>query len=619
MTRMQFEAEVARLTEAEQRNPKVYRRAVAGLVAFGYLALLGIVGGALALVLALGLLVVRSPSTGTVKLAALVGLPALVLAVQAVRSTFVRFGRPPGLTVTPREAPRLFEVVESIRQELRAPPIHAIVLTPEMNAAMMQRPRLGYFGWYENILILGYPLLRTFEPDEVASVIAHELGHATGAHGRFAAWIYRVRATWVTLADTVHGHRGLDFVARFLSRYMPGFLARTFVLARAQEYEADAASVRVVGQATAARALLRLNAADPAAGYFEAVWRSANALVMPPKGVISGFAERLAEPARPERQARSLNAAWYRDTDATDTHPALRERLRAMGLPVEERPSPPPPIVESAAERWLGAFARDVARKLDTDWQATALESWPALRREAQAMVEKRRQLEGRTNPSPDERFELARIVNTLDGPEAAAPLFLALAAEGHHGGRWHAGLHLLAQGDEAGLALLVPLCDAAPEAIEPVSEAVATFLFGAARPAEARAWVHRGLNASDEEAAAVAERSAVPEPARLRPHGRPENEMRELARALEAAGIERADFARVECRHRPDLPFYLAVVEPVVTFWSTDDRDTQRNEAVNRLADAVRFPGQTMVVIRRKHARLAARAEALEGCRILG
>jgi len=32
--------------------------------------------------------------------------------------------------------------------------------------------------------------------DQFLAVIAHELGHLSGHHSRFNAWIYRVRITW---------------------------------------------------------------------------------------------------------------------------------------------------------------------------------------------------------------------------------------------------------------------------------------------------------------------------------------------------------------------------------------------------------------------------------------
>ena len=84
---------------------------------------------------------------------------------------------------------------------------------------------------------------------EFRAVLAHELGHLSRHHARFGNWIYRIRQTWDRLLAILanEGSLATKPFAKFLGWYAPYFNAYSFVLARANEYEADAASMRIAG------------------------------------------------------------------------------------------------------------------------------------------------------------------------------------------------------------------------------------------------------------------------------------------------------------------------------------------------------------------------------------
>ena len=54
---------------------------------------------------------------------------------------------------------------------------------------------LGFLGWNKNYH-RGFAAPFGMPEAEMRSVIAHELGHLSGNHSRFAGWIYRVRLSW---------------------------------------------------------------------------------------------------------------------------------------------------------------------------------------------------------------------------------------------------------------------------------------------------------------------------------------------------------------------------------------------------------------------------------------
>ncbi len=114
--------------------------------------------------------------------------------------------------------------------------------TAEFNASIRQLPRFGLFGGAVNHLSIGLPLLMALDRRRLLSVLAHEYGHLRGNHGQAERLDLPHRGC--------HGHAGRQLPARdegvmafasqaFFRWYFPRFAAKTFALARQDEYEAD--------------------------------------------------------------------------------------------------------------------------------------------------------------------------------------------------------------------------------------------------------------------------------------------------------------------------------------------------------------------------------------------
>src|SRR5262249_15523118 len=147
------------------------------------------------------------------------------------------------------DAEPLFELARTFSRKLKAPKPHTILLTGDFNAGVVQVPRFGLFGWPKNYLLVGMPLMQALSPEQFRGVIAHEFGHLSGKHGHFGSSIYRIRQTWDQLMNTLESrkHWGTAVFSKFLQWYVPYFNAYTFVLVRAQEYEADRSAAAIVG------------------------------------------------------------------------------------------------------------------------------------------------------------------------------------------------------------------------------------------------------------------------------------------------------------------------------------------------------------------------------------
>jgi Zn-dependent protease with chaperone function len=186
----EFQGLVERLSEEAALHPNAYRRRVifAGLLGYAFIGivlvmLLAIVGASIA-----ALSVAGSGAALQLKIAFVAGLVAFVLFRAMIVGKYV----PEGTLVTPAEAPELFGMISHVQRKVGGRRIDEVYITDEMNASIAQPSRFGIFG-VRNILSLGLPLMHSLSRAELMAVIAHELGHSVGAHGQWAAWVYRVR------------------------------------------------------------------------------------------------------------------------------------------------------------------------------------------------------------------------------------------------------------------------------------------------------------------------------------------------------------------------------------------------------------------------------------------
>jgi Zn-dependent protease with chaperone function len=246
MDRRQFNYLIRQLENDAHLDEHGYRRRVLGLSLLGYLYVFGSI--TLAAMIAVGTTWYVSAHPRHAALLWFVVVPMIVLLFFIVRALWVRFDPPQGRRVTRAQAPGLFELIDRVRAQLKGPAIHEVLIDADFNASIVQNPRLGILGWYRNYLVLGLPYLMVLQPGHVAAVIAHEYGHLSGAHGKFAAWIYRQRAIWGQLIHRLQRQRHwtTGWFGAFFEWYAPYFHAYSFVLARANEYQPDRASADVV-------------------------------------------------------------------------------------------------------------------------------------------------------------------------------------------------------------------------------------------------------------------------------------------------------------------------------------------------------------------------------------
>jgi hypothetical protein len=201
--------------------------------------------------------------------------------------------------------------------------------------------------------------------------VAHEYGHLAGAHGHFSAFIYRLRLTWGTVqafTDQVQGWLG-RLVAPLVRWYAPYFNAYTFVLARADEYQADAASAELVGRAHAASALKRVNLVGPAhAAFLQATLATVDREPAPPPDLLQRWSRVALQPPAEADGQRWLRTPWT--ARPLRRHPPDPAGAPAGPGPARGQPGAPPPALAgpSAAQAWLGPLLPTLRGELESAW-----------------------------------------------------------------------------------------------------------------------------------------------------------------------------------------------------------------------------------------------------------
>lgn len=224
-------------------------------------------------------------------------------------------GRLEGPELTREEQPALWALVDHLAAEMEVEGPRRIVVAPEVNAAVTE------VGGHRE-MVVGLPLLATLTRRELASVLAHELGHYAQGHTRTTALTYR----WGLLAQGV-----VERVPQRVLRWLfTGYYRLYWLVAlsarRQHELDADDWSARLTDPATAADAMSRLEPVAQAWGVLVGSYLPLSGAAQRRPSLTDGLRSLLAADPDGWSGAEPTRSRW-------DSHPptALRvERFRTM-------------------------------------------------------------------------------------------------------------------------------------------------------------------------------------------------------------------------------------------------------------------------------------------------
>lgn len=492
-------------------HPKAYRCKVAGLALLGYLVLFGLVFLLVALLAGcIGLIIIsHSAILFLLKSKLIIALPILIWVI--LKSLWVSLPSPVGYDLKHKEFPALFADIEQLCSQLDSGKIHQVILTDEFNAAITQIPRLGVFGWHKNILVLGLPLLLALSPEQARAALAHELGHLSGNHSRFNAWIYRVRKSWYQVAWAFE-QSGSSFVGKFFNWYAPYFNAYSFALARANEYEADAISAKITSADALAQCLVAVSTYGNllVEHYWEPFIDPGNHQDITLQSPYSGLAQFFYQPPLSDAVMRdSINRTYTASTNHDDTHPATKDRLAALQVPINI----PVPLTQNAAQVWLGQAYQKVLDDFDQEWisrNALDLKEQAIYR---QKLIQELAELQSKAQNelSREQQLRIADLVTYVRGKLAGLELYKAYLNQHPEDLeiQCYTGQLKLQTHDGTGIDHLV-LAMQKFSLILPACEAACHYYEELGNKAEALRWQERGEAQIDLQAQAYAERSVV-------------------------------------------------------------------------------------------------------------
>jgi Zn-dependent protease with chaperone function/tetratricopeptide (TPR) repeat protein len=595
---------VQKLEPQAREDPGRYRRKVLLLAALGY----AYIAFLLLLFVGLAVLVVVLALKGHAVLLLKLLIPIGALVWVVARSLWVRFEPPEGIPLRRADAPDLFRLIGEVNKSIRGPRLHSVLLSGDANAGVIQIPRAGGLAGSRSYLVLGLPFLQALSVDQFRAVVAHELGHLSRRHGRFGAFVYRVRATWFRLLQGFEERKSIwtGLVRRFFEWYVPYFNAYTLPLARQQEFEADEASVHAAGKEAAASSLVAVNLATRwlDEDYWPRVFRGVVEAPAPPRSAFAPLARELGAAKR-----FGNVEAWYHDllateTDPADSHPSVAERLRHLGVDPEEAlraaTSDAAPV---AAQALLGEAEPRLVEAVDRAWSADVEGGWRARHAEAQKAKAELRRLEEQDSLPPEDALKRAQLTETFSSSDAALARYRELVdTESDAPARYAIGRLLLEQGDEDGLRWLDEAIERDPDAVLPACGIAYDFLRERGREQEAARYRERAERQVDVLDAAAEERSGVSVDDELEPPDLPEEMLERIRRKVAwHEDVVEAYIVRKRAAHLDDThPFYVLGLVPKGGFraaWRETDEDYEPLE--ERVARDLAFADEEFMIAR--------------------
>lgn len=608
MTQEKFDALVKRLEDLARKQPATYKLRVGLLAVLGYAYIFLILAGLLAAFGVIVLIMVNSRRmhTALIKLGIVVLVPTFII----LKSLWVHFPAPTGLALSRKEVPRLFAFVDELTSSLQAPRFHHILLVNEFNAAVVQRPRLGIFGWQENYLLVGLPLMQALSPEQFRAVLAHELGHLSGNHSRFSGWIYRVQKTYFQMLERLEqgGQDGSSILfERFFNWYAPFFSAYSFVLRRMNEYEADRCAMQLAGAQNTAEALINVEvkARFLDSAFWPSVYQQVTHLVEPPAATFTTMFQKLGTGVTPEDGSRWFEQAIAEKTDNADTHPCLADRLSALGYVLNEGQllSLPAPMKVSAAQECLGDALTGLTTYFDRTWQEEVATPWRQRYAYAQEAQKNLQALEEKAQNQPltaEEAWNRACWTAELKGNEEAIALFqdIVMSEPNDAAANYALGQILLQQKDPIGIGYIEKAIALNPDQVISGCELIYAFLKQQGQIEAANVYQKRAQNHYELVLRARQERATISHTDEFQSHGLPADAVQQLGKQLSGyEQIKEAYLVRKVVNYFPEKPFYVLGVKRHYPWHKLNlaDLDT---ELLDKLVSEIQLPGQAYFLI---------------------
>ena len=152
-----------------------------------------------------------------------------------------RFAMPRGLEINRQNAPKLYQLVEQLRQDFKYPVVDQVILREGFSIETVKTPRFGLPLLHHNTLVIGLDALLTLPPTHFKSLLARRIGQLSGIDNRYVGWLASLHQTWRQYHQAFKQQKlPLALPLQFIfALYTPFYAALAFYTIRQNELEAD--------------------------------------------------------------------------------------------------------------------------------------------------------------------------------------------------------------------------------------------------------------------------------------------------------------------------------------------------------------------------------------------
>lgn len=372
----QFIQLAEKIEEKAKSDFQAYKKEllIFAVIAYAYIALI------LALLIGLGVYsVLHLDENGMDQITFFLVLFVIVI----IKSLWVKFDFEEGIELEREKFPALFSLLDEVCEKLNTR-VDTVLLNTDFNASVYQKPRAGILGLDKHYLNLGLPFMMAQDKEAFKATLAHEFGHLSANHSRSAEWIYYLRQRWSQLFDKLDSRNVLFYP--FFRWYEPRFKARSLVMSRKHEVDADLSAIQIAGADACSRRLVvsALKGRYLSEIVWSEIYRRTVDLQEPVSSVYTTVKKDLSEFSTSKLKYWLIEELNAKD-DKRSTHPTFKERLNLCNklshyenispeeLELELRPLPPG---ESSAEIYLNERLPDLIESVSEEWKKENTKYW---------------------------------------------------------------------------------------------------------------------------------------------------------------------------------------------------------------------------------------------------
>ena len=284
----------------------------------------------------------------------------------------VKVSVPSGLGLKEDKAPRVYELLAELGEEYKLPRIHRLVIHEKFSLEFVPVPRFGLPLLTENVLYIGLPILQGLSPAQFRGALARVLGQYSGEQNRKTHWIYR----WYQYCQQYQRayrkyksaiYRPLQF---FFKLYTPVLKYCAAGAIREDELEADVYMLGIMNDTEVADVILRYEVCQAflTNKYWPKIYTMLRKNPAQPDYLPHINMAKVLRNALTENEfAQSIKDLMNQDANWQDSKPSLHARLQNIG---QSKLTMPPPVMETAAQRYLGDAFGPVIKLMDKQWLA---------------------------------------------------------------------------------------------------------------------------------------------------------------------------------------------------------------------------------------------------------